>query len=80
MLRAGCPAARCLTSLVVASWPQREKYLDVLLKEAGLKPKEVEKADTMNLESAMRVIQLNERGRQGRQRAKFMKDIRANEE
>lgn len=34
----------------------------------------------MTLESAIRVVQLNERGRQGRQRAKFMKDIRSQEE
>ena len=31
----------------------------------------------MTLESAIRVVQLNERGRQGRQRAKFMKEIRS---
>lgn len=54
----------------------------VLLKEAGITPKKDVQgpADTMTLESAIRVIQLNERGRQGRQRAKFMKEIRANEE
>ena len=34
----------------------------------------------MTLESALRVVQLNERGRQGRQRAKFMKEIRAQED
>ena len=34
----------------------------------------------MTLESAIRVVQLNERGRQGRQRAKFMKEIRMQEE
>ena len=62
---------------------EREKYLDVLLKEAGIAPKPAAgagPADTMTLESAIRVCQLNERGRQGRQRAKFMKEIRAGEE
>ena len=62
---------------------QREQYLDVLLKEAGLESKPGAGAgpmDTMTLESAIRVVQLNERGRQGRQRAKFMKEIRAGEE
>ena len=34
----------------------------------------------MTLESAIRTVQLNERGRQGRQRAKFMKDIRSQED
>ena len=34
----------------------------------------------MTIESAIRVVQLNERGRQGRQRAKFMKEIRMQEE
>jgi hypothetical protein len=34
----------------------------------------------MTLESAIRVVQLNERGRQGRARAKFMKEIRWNED
>ena len=62
---------------------EREKYLDVLLKEAGISGKASDTAkqgDTMTLESAIRVVQLNERGRQGRQRAKFMKEIRSNEE
>ena len=61
---------------------QREQYLDVLLKEAGITPKAAAAGpqDTMTLESAIRVVQLNERGRQGRQRAKFMKEIRAGEE
>lgn len=36
--------------------------------------------DMMTLESAIRVLQLNERGRQGRQRAKVMKDIRTQED
>ena len=54
----------------------------MLLKEAGFLPKKGTDvpADTMTLESAIRVVQLNERGRQGRQRAKFMKEIRAGEE
>ena len=61
---------------------EREKYLDVLLKEAGIvsKPTTAGASDTMTLESAIRVVQLNERGRQGRSRAKFMKEIRAGEE
>ena len=61
---------------------EREKYLDVMLKEAGIAPKPAAGAalDSMTLESAIRVVQLNERGRQGRQRAKFMKEIRSNEE
>ena len=63
---------------------EREKYLDALLKEAGITAKPAAGAgagaDTMTLESAIRVVQLNERGRQGRQRAKFMKEIRSAEE
>ena len=62
---------------------EREKYLDVLLKEAGIvakPPPGIGASDTMTLESAIRVVQLNERGRQGRSRAKFMKEIRAGEE
>ena len=62
---------------------EREKYLDVLLKEAGIGPKQAAGAgalESMTLESAIRVVQLNERGRQGRQRAKFMKEIRMQEE
>ena len=63
---------------------EREKYLEVLLKEAGIQPKPPPGAaggfDTMTLESAIRVVQLNERGRQGRARAKFMKEIRWNED
>ena len=61
---------------------EREKYLEVLLKEAGIGPKKDAgpSMDTMTLESAIRVVQLNERGRQGRSRAKFMGEIRAGEE
>ena len=48
---------------------EREKYLDVLLKEAGIAPEAPlcrrRPPDTMTLESAIRVVQLNERGRQG---------------
>jgi len=45
-------------------------------RKGGRDPRE----DMMTLESAIRVVQLNERGRQGRQRAKFMKEIRMQEE
>jgi len=63
---------------------EREKLLDVLLQQAGLDDKRKtgreQREDIMTLESALRVVQLNERGRQGRQRAKFMKEIRMQEE
>ena len=62
---------------------EREKLLDVLQLQAGIDPKKGKaqaRDDSMTLESALRVVQLNERGRQGRQRAKFMKEIRSNEE
>ena len=62
---------------------EREKLLDVLQLQAGIDPRK-DKAqardDSMTLESALRVVQLNERGRQGRQRAKFMKEIRSQED
>ncbi len=62
---------------------EREKLLDVLQLQAGIDPnkgKAQARDDSMTLESALRVVQLNERGRQGRQRAKFMKEIRAQED
>ena len=63
---------------------EREKLLDVLLLQAGLtdkkKGKDARDDTLMTLESAIRTVQLNERGRQGRQRAKFMKDIRSQED
>ena len=62
---------------------EREKLLDVLQLQAGIDPKKGKtqaRDDSMTLESALRVVQLNERGRQGRQRAKFMKEIRAQED
>ena len=61
---------------------EREKLLDVLQLQAGIDPKKKKEVrdDSMTLESALRVVQLNERGRQGRQRAKFMKEIRAQED
>lgn len=63
---------------------EREKLLDVLLMQAGLSDSKRNardpREDLMTLESALRVVQLNERGRQGRQRAKFMKEIRMQEE
>ena len=67
---------------------EREKLLDVLQLQAGIDPKrgsnlrrEAEmRDDSMTLESALRAVQLNERGRQGRQRAKFMKEIRVHED
>jgi len=63
---------------------EREKLLDVLMVQAGItdnrKGGRDPREDMMTLESAIRVVQLNERGRQGRQRAKFMKEIRMQEE
>ena len=56
----------------------------MLLQQCGLddrrKTGREQREDIMTLESALRVVQLNERGRQGRQRAKFMKEIRMQEE
>ena len=51
---------------------EREKLLDVLQLQAGIDPKKGKaqaRDDSMTLESALRVVQLNERGRQGMQRA-----------
>jgi len=66
-----------------AALKEREALLQMLLAQAGLDKEKKgtgPREDTMTLESSIRVLQLNERGRQGRQRAKFMKDIRAQEE
>lgn len=45
-------------------------------KKANPEERVEEPASGMNLGDAIRLVQLNERGRQGRQRFKFMKDLR----
>ena len=63
---------------------EREKLLDVLITQAGLDERRGKGGaatnEVMTLEAALRVVQLNERGRQGRQRARIMSEIRAQED
>jgi len=61
---------------------ERERILDDLgakTLDPRVKPPEPE-PEPMSVEQAIRIIQIHERARQGRLRAKFMQDIRAQEE
>lgn len=61
---------------------ERERVLDDYDAETldpRLKPPEAE-PEKMTVEQAIRIVQIHERARQGRLRAKFMQDIRAQEE
>eukprot|EP00961_Rhodomonas_salina_P280752 3792528-Rhodomonas_salina.2 len=61
----------------------REKLIKTFI-EARDAEKDALPADggekAMSTEDAIRLIQINERGRQGKQRARFMKEIRKQEE
>lgn len=58
---------------------EREKLLGSILAKLG--PQDKDKEDIkMSLEDAIRMIQIHERARQGRLRAKFMREIRQQEE
>ncbi|KAJ8301907.1 hypothetical protein KUTeg_020894 [Tegillarca granosa] len=60
---------------------EREKLLGQILAKAGPQEKDDMKEDIkMSLDDAIRLIQIHERARQGRLRAKFMKEIREQEE
>lgn len=57
----------------------REKLLGQILAKMG-PPEEVVEEVSMSTEEAVRIIQVHERARQGRLRAKFMREIRLQEE
>ncbi|EDV25409.1 uncharacterized protein TRIADDRAFT_24164, partial [Trichoplax adhaerens] len=57
---------------------EREKLLGMILAKLG--PQDKTDVIKMTVEEAVRIVQIHERARQGRLRAKFMKDIRAQEE
>ncbi|ELU03195.1 hypothetical protein CAPTEDRAFT_153643 [Capitella teleta] len=57
---------------------EREKLLGQILAKLG--PQDKDSEVTMSLEDAIRMIQIHERARQGRLRAKFMREIRQQEE
>jgi len=58
---------------------EREKLLGQILAKLGPQDKDGEEVK-MSLEDAIRLIQIHERARQGRLRAKFMREIRQQEE
>lgn len=63
------------------SLKQREALLEKILAKLGPQEKDADKDEVkMSLEDAVRLIQIHERARQGRLRAKFMRIIRQQEE
>ncbi|XP_075925316.1 dynein regulatory complex protein 11-like isoform X2 [Petromyzon marinus] len=62
---------------------EREKLLETVLEKMGMEDiekKQVKDEKPMSLEEAVRIVQVTERARQGRLRAKFMQEIRMEEE
>lgn len=57
----------------------REKLLGQILAKMGPQDEKTEETK-MSMEEALRIIQVHERARQGRLRAKFMREIRLQEE
>lgn len=51
-----------------------------ILDDAGFLGHEISSGEKLSLEQAVRILQANERGRQGRERARFMREIRLQEE
>ncbi|CAI9720153.1 regulatory complex 11-like [Octopus vulgaris] len=58
----------------------REGLLDSILTKLGIKVLDKKDMIQLTFEEAVHIIQMNERARQGRLRAKFMKEIRLQEE
>lgn len=59
---------------------EREKLLGKILAKLGPQDKDADKDEIrMSMEEAIRYIQVHERARQGRLRAKFMREIREQE-
>ena len=60
----------------------REKLVQTLIasRDADREPDAEVEGEKMSVEDAVRIIQMNERGRQGIQRARFMKEIRKQED
>lgn len=60
----------------------REKLVQTLIaaRDADREPETETDGSVISLEDAIRILQVNERGRQGKQRARFMREIRKQEE
>uniref|UniRef100_A0A8C4TDS3 IQ motif containing with AAA domain 1 n=1 Tax=Erpetoichthys calabaricus TaxID=27687 RepID=A0A8C4TDS3_ERPCA len=76
------PVPKYFVSEKIKVLKEREKILAKILTQNGPRTPETKITMTkiMSLEEAIRVIQVSERARQGRLRAKFMKEIRQEEE
>lgn len=59
---------------------EREKLLGQILAKIGPQDKDAKEEVKMSFEEAIRLVQIHERARQGRLRAKFMREIRQQEE
>nr|XP_015214021.1 PREDICTED: IQ and AAA domain-containing protein 1 isoform X2 [Lepisosteus oculatus] len=74
------PVPRYFVSERLRVLKDRERILGQILMKAGHFERETAPARSMSLEEAARLVQVSERARQGRLRARFMREIRQEEE